>query len=206
MHLELSTISSVFKKSDYIFYLVKRNTFGDPHAYMPTENSKSASSQLGKIVRARRTALELTQQGLADLTGFSRGYVATLERTSGNVRLSTLDTLASALMVDVVDLFGMTKSREVRTPNQKANIRAACHVRRLRKKAGLSQERLSEAAGLFRTYVTELESLVSNPVLSKLEAIADVLDVPVKSLLKSASERAYEERLAQRSTRAPIPG
>jgi transcriptional regulator with XRE-family HTH domain len=146
--------------------------------------------------------LDLTQQALADMTGFSRGHIATIERTSGNLRLSSLDRLARALNLDVVDLVRSTSEKQRKVSAQEAVVRAACHIFQLRKALGLSQERLSEAAGFFRTYVTEIELLISVPAIGSLESIAAVLEVSVADLLMPVAKNEYDARLARKSARA----
>lgn len=168
---------------------------------MPKKIARS-TFHLGDAIRSRRGDLDLTQQALADMTGFSRGHIATIERTSGNLRLSSLDKLARALEIDVVDLVSGTSEKKRKWSTQKAVVRAACHIFRLRKALGLSQERLSEAAGFFRTYVTEIELLISVPAIESLESIAAVLEVSVVDLLMPVSKSEYEDRFARRSARS----
>lgn len=168
---------------------------------MPKKIARS-TFHLGDAIRSRRGDLDLTQQALADMTGFSRGHIATIERTSGNLRLSSLDKLARALEVDVVDLVSGTSDKKRKRSAQEAVVRAACHIFRLRKALGFSQERLSEAAGFFRTYVTEIELLISVPAIGSLESIAAVLEVSVADLLMPVSKSEYEDRFARRSSRS----
>lgn len=56
-------------------------------------------------------------------------------------------------------------------------------VRRARVAAGLSQERLSELAGLDRTYVSALERGLRNPTLTTQAKIADALGLPMRELV-----------------------
>lgn len=61
--------------------------------------------------------------------------------------------------------------------------RLAHHVRRLRKKAKFSQEKLSEDCGFHRTYISQVERAVTNITLDNLQKIAEALGVdPVKLL------------------------
>ncbi|ANB72616.1 hypothetical protein AYM40_09730 [Paraburkholderia phytofirmans OLGA172] len=172
---------------------------------MPKKIAKS-TLHLGDAVRSKRQELGLTQQDLADATGFSRGHIATIERKSGNLRLSSLDRLASVLHLDVVDLVRSAGEKQQKVSSQEAAVRAACHIFRLRAGIGLSQERLSEAAGFFRTYVTELELLVSVPAVGNLEPIATILGVSVADLLMPVPQREYDSRLARRSSRVVAGG
>jgi transcriptional regulator with XRE-family HTH domain len=63
-------------------------------------------------------------------------------------------------------------------------------VRRRRLAAGLSQERLAEAAGLHRTYVSWLERGRSSPTLDAVAAIAAALDASAAELVTEAEADA----------------
>ena len=52
-------------------------------------------------------------------------------------------------------------------------------VRALRLAAGMTQEDLSERCGLFRTYMSRIETGKANPTLTMIHALADSLGVPV---------------------------
>jgi transcriptional regulator with XRE-family HTH domain len=72
----------------------------------------------------------------------------------------------------------MRKTRLVLTSRVGANIR------KLRLQAGLSQDLLSEKAGIFRTYLSRVESGSANPTLLVLVALAQALNVPPGDLFK----------------------
>jgi transcriptional regulator with XRE-family HTH domain len=55
-------------------------------------------------------------------------------------------------------------------------------VRRLRTTAGFSQQALADNSGIFRTYLSRLESGAANPTISVLEALANSLQVEVAEL------------------------
>lgn len=57
------------------------------------------------------------------------------------------------------------------------------NIRRIRQDARLSQEELAEAAGINRTYLSQLENGRSSPTLDVLERIARALDVPISALI-----------------------
>ncbi len=61
-------------------------------------------------------------------------------------------------------------------------------LRHYRDRTGLSQERLAAAAGLDRTYVSQLERGLKSPTLGTLEKLADCLDVRVQDLLRGPSQ------------------
>jgi transcriptional regulator with XRE-family HTH domain len=56
-------------------------------------------------------------------------------------------------------------------------------VRALRKNAGLSQEVLAERCGIFRTYLSRIESGAANPSLVVLVTLAHALEVEPHVLL-----------------------
>ena len=62
-------------------------------------------------------------------------------------------------------------------------------VREARLKAGLSQERLAEVAGLHRTYVSELERGLTSISVRKLEHLAAALNTKPHLLVKAAERR-----------------
>lgn len=57
-------------------------------------------------------------------------------------------------------------------------------VRALRKKADLSQEALAARCGIFRTYLSRIESGSANPSLVVLVSLANALEVEPHSLMK----------------------
>ena len=63
-------------------------------------------------VRRLRLARNLSQSGLAELSGISRRMIAAIEGDEANVSLSSLDRLAAAL--------GVSFSEVVRPPSSKA--------------------------------------------------------------------------------------
>ena len=62
-------------------------------------------------------------------------------------------------------------------------------VRDRRTAAGLSQERLAEAAGLHPTYVSMLERGIRNPTLDVAARIAKALRISLPRLLEQAQNR-----------------
>ena len=58
------------------------------------------------------------------------------------------------------------------------------HIRAARKAKGWSQEHLAAEAGIDRSYMSGIERGVRNISALKLATIAQVLDVPVSSLLR----------------------
>ena len=66
--------------------------------------SKHIVSTLARNVRNLRKVKNISQEELADLCGIHRTYVGSVERCERNVTLSTLEFLANALGVSVVQL------------------------------------------------------------------------------------------------------
>lgn len=55
-------------------------------------------------------------------------------------------------------------------------------IRELRLAVGMTQEDLAERCGLFRTYMSRIETGKANPTLTMIHALADSLGVPVPAL------------------------
>lgn len=66
--------------------------------------SKSLVTTLAENIRRLRHEQSLSQEELADICGLHRTYVGSVERGERNVTLSSLEALAKALGVSVVDL------------------------------------------------------------------------------------------------------
>ncbi|WP_332713276.1 helix-turn-helix domain-containing protein [Pelagibacterium mangrovi] len=58
----------------------------------------------------------------------------------------------------------------------------AWNMRRLRVAAGFSQEKLGDAAGVDRTYVSRLERKMENPSIGVLEKISEALGVHISEM------------------------
>lgn len=65
----------------------------------------------------------------------------------------------------------------------------ARNVRRLRQKAGLTQQQLSKRARLAYTYVGRLETQTSNPRLGSIKRLANALGVTTVELLTPQPRR-----------------
>ena len=69
---------------------------------------------VGKNIRRSRTALGLTQAGLAERMGVDRGYVSGLELGQRNPTILTLWHISQALGVNLQDFFIEEKPRRRR--------------------------------------------------------------------------------------------
>jgi transcriptional regulator with XRE-family HTH domain len=59
----------------------------------------------GRKIRAERIKQNLSQEELADLAGVHRTYVGMIERAEKNITLKNIAKLATALGVEISDLF-----------------------------------------------------------------------------------------------------
>lgn len=62
-------------------------------------------------------------------------------------------------------------------------IRFGQNLRKIRERAGVSQEKLGELAGLHRTYVSSVERGERNISLENIERLAKALAVPLAKLM-----------------------
>ncbi|WP_415014507.1 helix-turn-helix transcriptional regulator [Brevundimonas sp.] len=73
----------------------------DPPVASPAQRSVAAVGDLGSMVRARRTALGLTQQDLADAAGTGRRFVSELEAGKATVELGKALQVCRSLGLDL---------------------------------------------------------------------------------------------------------
>lgn len=69
-------------------------------------------------------------------------------------------------------------------------------VRELRNASGMTQEDLSERCGLFRTYMSRIETGRANPTLTMIQALANSLGVPVVALFESTNAKPIKTKRA----------
>jgi transcriptional regulator with XRE-family HTH domain len=65
---------------------------------------ESARERFARNLKAQRLGSALSQEELAALCGLHRTYVGSVERAERNVSIDTMERLAEALELDVVDL------------------------------------------------------------------------------------------------------
>ena len=77
-------------------------------------------------------------------------------------------------------MYGRDSDRVLTTPQ----IAFGERIRELRHAAGMTQDDLAERCGLFRTYMSRIETGKGNPTLTMIHALADSLAVPVTALFE----------------------
>jgi transcriptional regulator with XRE-family HTH domain len=76
---------------------------------MAKQSNSSVRHILAENIKNFRVAKGYSQEKLAELSGFHRTYIGSIERRERNVTLSTLETLAKTLDVTVVELLSSCK-------------------------------------------------------------------------------------------------
>ena len=72
-----------------------------------TETSKDIShlqEVIAANVRKRRLKMGLSQEEFADLCGYHRTYIGSIERSERNITVSTLEAVAKALETEPIEL------------------------------------------------------------------------------------------------------
>lgn len=70
----------------------------------PTQRSEELRRIVAANVKDRRLRLGLSQEEFADICGYHRTYIGSVERGERNITLSTLQALADALGASAIDL------------------------------------------------------------------------------------------------------
>lgn len=70
------------------------------------ENAVRLKKHVGRCIRARRDAMDMTREELAEKIGTSHQYVAKCELGKQNLTLESLVKFANALDTTVLDLLG----------------------------------------------------------------------------------------------------
>lgn len=86
--------------------------------------------KIGNAIRARRDALEISQEAMADKFGMHRAYYSAIERGAKNMELGTLLRVAQGLGSDVFDLFEAARKASTTIPKWKPPGRRARNVDR----------------------------------------------------------------------------
>ena len=87
-----------------------------------------------------------------------------------------------------------------KTPRQAFGAR----VRQLRFDKGLNQEELADRIGVFRTYMSRIETGAGNPTLDMIHALASALGVTPASLFEEATSSPPKVRSTAGASRGRV--
>lgn len=82
---------------------------------------------------------------------------------------------------------------------ERVQVSFGSRVRQLRLAAELTQEDLAHRCGLFRTYMSRIETGNANPTLTMIHALAASLRVPVTALFEKDEPTKSETQRASRT-------
>ena len=74
---------------------------------MPAQGNPSLKAAVAKNIRRLRQERGYSQERLAEICGYHRTYIGSIERGERNITLSTLEALAKGLGVPVTELFAL---------------------------------------------------------------------------------------------------
>jgi XRE family transcriptional regulator, regulator of sulfur utilization len=172
-----------------------------PAASSGTLESSAAENalwQMGRVIRRRRRALDLSQGAAAARAGMGESHWSAIERGRKNARMMTFGRVARALgweLDELVCAAGPARRRhEEASPTRATNgearvdLRAAVGIviRTARGRQGLTQREWAERAGLSRTNVCRVERGEVNLTLHTLEALARAVRLTPAELLTRA--------------------
>ena len=86
---------------------------------------------------------------------------------------------------------------------ERVQVRFGSRVRQLRLAAELTQEDLAHRCGLFRTYMSRIETGNANPTLTMIYALAGSLRVPVTALFEDDAGSKASSKSSARSRPTP---
>ena len=78
--------------------------------------------------------------------------------------------------------------------------RFGLRVKELRSERTITQEELADRVGVFRTYMSRIETGVANPTLTTIHALADALGVPVAALFEAPQAPATARTRSRQPT------
>ena len=157
------------------------------------ENISEERLRVGRLIQARREALGLSRQALADSLGLKSQRSVYLWESGKNLPLPcTLERIACAMSCRPEELGG--------TPRTQASPRIEA-IRQMRLGAGLSYRQLAQKTGLADTYISRMErKAVSIPTDRTIALIARAcgcspadygLDIPADAGLQQPPARQY---------------
>jgi len=77
----------------------------------------------------------------------------------------------------------------MRSNDTDPRVRFGTAVRSLRRRKGISQEKLAELAGIHRTYMGDVERGTRNLALVNMTRIANALGLPLSELIREMERR-----------------
>lgn len=69
-----------------------------------TRRKQTLQTIIASNMRSRRLDLGWSQEELADVCGYHRTYIGAIERGERNITILTLESIATALKIDVIEL------------------------------------------------------------------------------------------------------
>ncbi|KPF70562.1 hypothetical protein IP84_02390 [beta proteobacterium AAP99] len=78
---------------------------------MNRRRKPSARERLAASVREQRLALGLSQERFAEACGLHRTYIGQVERGERNVSIDNIERIATALGMDVAEMFAVSNQR-----------------------------------------------------------------------------------------------
>ena len=73
-------------------------------------------------------------------------------------------------------------------------------IKEIRAESGITQDELAERVGVFRTYMSRIETGAANPTLTVIHALADALSVDVTTLFEPVSDERIPSRARARES------
>lgn len=144
---------------------------------------------IGKLIRRRRTDLNMTQAELAARLGVAAATINKYE--SGivtNIPRSRLQQLSDALDIPVSDFFyydtANAQTFDYLAPSEGQDNGIGYKIRRMRKLRGLTQEELGDRLGITKAAINKYESgAIKDYSGDRLKAMANALNVTYEYLL-----------------------
>ena len=94
-------------------------------------------------------------------------------------------------------------AQHARVPNSSRQAFGA-RIKQLRSEKGFTQEELADRVGVFRTYMSRIETGVGNPTLDMIHALADSLGVQIPELFEPATGEVAKVRSTARAARGRV--
>lgn len=152
----------------------------------------------GSLLKSFRRAAELTQDELAQRTGYNLDYISMLERGVRPASPATVRLLADALSLTKAD-----RAELQRTAAASAEVRSPSHfgilLRQYRIAAGMTQEELARCIQVSARTIGDLERIpTSSPKKAMLDRLSQALGLTVEE------RRALEVSVPRRGDRHPV--